>query len=85
MVESWGETHLKLTLLLEINSTLQGSNKVHILCFSCLFWFVGIVNHRYAIVAGLFVDLIGIIAAILVATYFLDKTIAFCTTLQPVF
>lgn len=53
-----------------IAATMQGSTETTFYVLAVYFGSVGIKKTRYAIVAGLFADLIGIIAAILVAYVF---------------
>ena len=53
-----------------IAATMQGSTETTFYVLAVYFGAVGIKKTRYAIVAGLFADLIGIIAAILVAYVF---------------
>ncbi|MEZ4936426.1 MAG: nucleoside recognition domain-containing protein [Crocinitomicaceae bacterium] len=71
MVESWGDnaTHIN-SFVGRLTSTLQGSTETTFYVLAVYFGSVGIKNTRYAIVAGLFADLVGIIAAIIVAYLF---------------
>ena len=71
MVESWGENASQINSFVgRLTSTLQGSTETTFYVLAVYFGSVGIKNTRYAIVAGLFADLIGIIAAILVCYLF---------------
>lgn len=71
MVESWGENAVHINSFVgRLTSTLQGSTETTFYVLAVYFGSVGIKNTRYAIVAGLFADLIGVIAAIIVAYLF---------------
>jgi len=71
MVESWGENASQINSFIgRLTSTLQGSTETTFYVLAVYFGSVGIKNTRYAIVAGLFADFIGIIAAILVCYLF---------------
>ena len=71
MVESWGENASQINSFVgRLTSTLQGSTETTFYVLAVYFGSVGIKNTRYAIVAGLFADFIGIIAAILVCYLF---------------
>lgn len=71
MVESWGENAINVNSFIgKLTSTLQGSTETTFYVLAVYFGSVGIKNTRYAIVAGLFADLIGIIAAITIAYLF---------------
>ena len=71
MVESWGENASQINSFVgRLTSTLQGSTETTFYVLAVYFGSIGIKNTRYAIVAGLFADFIGIIAAILVCYLF---------------
>ena len=71
MVESWGENAININSFVgKLTSTLQGSTETTFYVLAVYFGSVGIKNTRYAIVAGLFADLIGVIAAIVIAYLF---------------
>ena len=71
MVESWGENASQINSFIgRLTSTLQGSTETTFYVLAVYFGSVGIKNTRYAIVAGLFADFVGIIAAILVCYLF---------------
>ena len=71
MVESWGQNASEINSFVgRLTSTLQGSTETTFYVVAVYFGSVGIKNTRYAIVAGLFADLIGVIAAILIAYVF---------------
>ena len=71
MVESWGVNASQINSFVgRLTSTLQGSTETTFYVLAVYFGSVGIKNTRYAIVAGLFADFIGIIAAILVCYLF---------------
>jgi spore maturation protein SpmA/spore maturation protein SpmB len=71
MVESWGENAINVNSFIgKLTSTLQGSTETTFYVLAVYFGSVGIKNTRYAIVAGLFADLVGIIAAITIAYLF---------------
>ena len=71
MVESWGQNASEINSFVgRLTSTLQGSTETTFYVLAVYFGSVGIKNTRYAIVAGLFADLIGVIAAILIAYIF---------------
>ena len=71
MVESWGENASQINSFVgRLTSTLQGSTETTFYVLAVYFGSVGIKNTRYAILAGLFADLFGIIAAILVCYLF---------------
>ena len=71
MVESWGQNASEINSFVgKLTSTLQGSTETTFYVLAVYFGSVGIKNTRYAIVAGLFADLIGVIAAILIAYVF---------------
>ena len=71
MVEAWGENASQINSFVgRLTSTLQGSTETTFYVLAVYFGSVGIKNTRYAIVAGLFADFIGIIAAILVCYLF---------------
>lgn len=69
MVDSW-EIHGVDSFVGRLTSTLQGSTETTFYVLAIYFGSVGIKNTRYAIVAGLFADLVGVIAAITVAYLF---------------
>jgi len=71
MVESWGQNAEQINSFVgRLTSTLQGSTETTFYVLAVYFGSVGIKNTRYAIVAGLFADLVGVIAAIAVAYLF---------------
>lgn len=71
MVESWGQNASQINSFVgKLTSTLQGSTETTFYVLAVYFGSVGIKNTRYAIVAGLFADLVGVIAAIAVAYLF---------------
>ena len=71
MVESWGHNAMNINSFVgRLTSTLQGSTETTFYVLAVYFGSVGIKNTRYAVLAGLFADLIGIIAAILIAYIF---------------
>ena len=71
MVESWGQNAEQINSFVgRLTSTLQGSTETTFYVLAVYFGSVGIKNTRYAIVAGLFADLFGVIAAIAVAYLF---------------
>jgi spore maturation protein SpmA/spore maturation protein SpmB len=71
MVESWGHNASQINSFVgKLTSTLQGSTETTFYVLAVYFGSVGIKNTRYAIVAGLFADLVGVIAAIAVAYMF---------------
>ncbi len=71
MVESWGENAAQINSFVgRLTSTLQGSTETTFYVLAVYFGSIGVKNTRYAIVAGLFADLIGVIAAIIVAYLF---------------
>jgi len=71
MVESWGENASQINSFVgKLTSTLQGSTETTFYVLAVYFGSVGIRNTRYAVVAGLFADLVGIIAAIAIAYFF---------------
>ena len=71
MVESWGQNAAQINSFVgRLTSTLQGSTETTFYVLAVYFGSVGIKNTRYAIVAGLFADLVGVIAAIAVAYLF---------------
>ena len=71
MVESWGQNASEINSFVgRLTSTFQGSTETTFYVLAVYFGSVGIKNTRYAIVAGLFADLIGVIAAILIAYVF---------------
>ena len=71
MVESWGENASEINSFVgRLTSTLQGSTETTFYVLAVYFGSVGIKNTRYAIVAGLFADLVGVIAAVIVAYMF---------------
>ena len=71
MVESWGQNASEINSFVgRLTSTLQGSTETTFYVLAVYFGSVGIKNTRYAIVAGLFADLIGVIAAISIAYVF---------------
>lgn len=71
MVESWGANATNINSFVgRLTSTLQGSTETTFYVLAVYFGSVGIKNTRYAVLAGLFADLIGVIAAILIAYIF---------------
>ena len=71
MVESWGENASQINSFVgKLTSTLQGSTETTFYVLAVYFGSVGIRNTRYAVVAGLFADFIGIISAIAIAYVF---------------
>ena len=71
MVESWGENASQINSFVgKLTSTLQGSTETTFYVLAVYFGSVGIRNTRYAVVAGLFADLVGIISAIAIAYLF---------------
>ena len=71
MVESWGQNASQINSFVgKLTSTLQGSTETTFYVLAVYFWSVGIRNTRYAVVAGLFADFIGIISAIAIAYVF---------------
>jgi spore maturation protein SpmA/spore maturation protein SpmB len=71
MVESWGQNASNINSFVgKLTSTLQGSTETTFYVLAVYFGSVGIKNTRYAIVAGLFADLIGVISAIFIAYIF---------------
>tara|TARA_B110000305_G_C19346836_1_gene592181 strand:- start:37 stop:1284 length:1248 start_codon:yes stop_codon:yes gene_type:complete len=71
MVESWGENASQINSFVgKLTSTLQGSTETTFYVLAVYFGSVGIRNTRYAVVAGLFADFVGIIAAIAIAYFF---------------
>ena len=71
MVESWGENASQInTFVGRLTSTLQGSTETTFYVLAVYFGSVGIKNTRYAIIAGLFADLVGVIAAIIISYVF---------------
>ena len=71
MVESWGPNATNINSFVgRLTSTLQGSTETTFYVLAVYFGSVGIKNTRYAVLAGLFADLIGVIAAILIAYIF---------------
>ena len=71
MVESWGKNASQINSFVgKLTSTLQGSTETTFYVLAVYFGSVGIRNTRYAVVAGLFADLVGIIAAIAIAYFF---------------
>ena len=71
MVESWGQNASQInTFVGKLTSTLQGSTETTFYVLAVYFGSVGIRNTRYAVVAGLFADFIGIISAIAIAYVF---------------
>ena len=68
MVESWGENASQINSFVgRLTSTLQGSTETTFYVLAVYFGSVGIRNTRYAIIAGLLADLVGVIAAIIIA------------------
>ena len=71
MVESWGQNATEINSFVgRLTSTFQGSTETTFYVLAVYFGSVGIKNTRYAILAGLFADFIGIIAAIVIAYIF---------------
>ncbi|MDC6470626.1 nucleoside recognition domain-containing protein [Flavobacteriales bacterium] len=71
MVESWGENASQINSFVgRLTSTLQGSTETTFYVLAVYFGSVGIKNTRYAIIAGLLADLVGVIAAIIIAYVF---------------
>lgn len=71
MVESWGQNASQINSFVgKLTSTLQGSTETTFYVLAVYFGSVGIRNTRYALVAGLFADFIGIISAITIAYVF---------------
>ncbi len=71
MVESWGEKGVLVDSFSgKLAATFQGSTETTFYVLAVYFGSVGIKNTRYAVVAGLFADLVGVIAAIIVAYLF---------------
>ena len=71
MVESWGENASQINSFVgRLTSTFQGSTETTFYVIAVYFGSVGIKNTRYAVLAGLFADIVGIIAAIILAYVF---------------
>lgn len=71
MVESWGQNASQINSFVgKLTSTLQGSTETTFYVLAVYFGSVGIRNTRYAVLAGLFADFIGIISAIAIAYVF---------------
>ena len=71
MVESWGLNAAQINSFVgRLSSTFQGSTETTFYVLAVYFGSVGIKNTRYAVLAGLFADFIGIIAAIVIAYVF---------------
>lgn len=71
MVESWGQNASQINSFVgRLSSTFQGSTETTFYVLAVYFGAVGIKKTRYAILAGLFADLVGIIAAIIIAYLF---------------
>ena len=71
MVESWGQKASQINSFVgRLTSTFQGSTETTFYVIAVYFGSVGIKKTRYAILAGLFADLVGIIAAITIAYIF---------------
>ena len=71
MVESWGQNASQINSFVgKLTSTLQGSTETTFYVLAVYFGSVGIRNTRYAVVAGLFADFVGIISAIAIAYVF---------------
>ena len=71
MVEFWGQNASQINSFVgKLTSTLQGSTETTFYVLAVYFGSVGIRNTRYAVVAGLFADFIGIISAIAIAYVF---------------
>ena len=71
MVESWGQNASQINSFVgKLTSTLQGSTETTFYVLAVYFGSVGIRNTRYAIIAGLFADFIGVVSAIAIAYVF---------------
>ena len=71
MVESWGNNASQINSFVgRLSSTFQGSTETTFYVLAVYFGSVGIKNTRYAILAGLFADFVGIVAAIVIAYIF---------------
>ena len=71
MVESWGLNAAQINSFVgRLSSTFQGSTETTFYVLAVYFGSVGIKNTRYGVLAGLFADFIGIIAAIVIAYVF---------------
>tara|TARA_B100001287_G_scaffold110247_1_gene92979 strand:+ start:4835 stop:6082 length:1248 start_codon:yes stop_codon:yes gene_type:complete len=71
MIESWGQNASQINSFVgRLTSTLQGSTETTFYVLAVYFGSVGIKHTRYAVVAGLFADLIGVISAVVI-TYVL--------------
>jgi len=71
MVESWGQNASQINSFVgKLTSTLQGSTETTFYVLAVYFGSIGIRDTRYAVVAGLFADFIGIISAIAIAYVF---------------
>jgi spore maturation protein SpmB len=71
MVESWGQNASQINSFVgKLTYTLQGSTETTFYVLAVYFGSVGIRNTRYAVLAGLFADFIGIISAIAIAYVF---------------
>ena len=71
MVESWGLNAAQINSFVgRLSSTFQGSTETTFYVLAVYFGSIGIKNTRYAVLAGLFADFIGIIAAIVIAYVF---------------
>ena len=71
MVESWGQNASQINSFVgKLTSTLQGSTETTFYVLAVYFGSVGIRNTRYAVIAGLFADLVGVISAIAIAYVF---------------
>ena len=71
MVESWGKNASQINSFVgKLTSTLQGSTETTFYVLAVYFGSVGIRNTRYAVIAGLFADFIGVISAIAIAYIF---------------
>ena len=71
MVDSWGENASQINSFVgRLTSTFQGSTETTFYVIAVYFGSVGIKNTRYAVLAGLFADVVGIIAAIILAYIF---------------
>ena len=71
-----------------LSSTFQGSTETTFYVLAVYFGSVGIKNTRYAVLAGLFADFIGIIAAIVIAYIFCQnssKLMKMTKTLMSIF
>ena len=65
MIESWGQNASQINSFVgRLTSTLQGSTETTFYVLAVYFGSVGIKHTRYAVVAGLFADLIGVISAV---------------------